>query len=113
MQAENNTKDLLLAVSSRLSSREECRKRSYTLKISGTGRIQFDPYIEVYPNRYHRNQSDKISVIEYILKQDTFSHLHPTFDSGVAVEATTVVPGTYIYELSVSGAKRRWTKEGV
>lgn len=97
------TEYLLRAIAERLSGREDCRKVCYRVTIDHNG-VLMTPHVEVFPNRYHRQESDKVDVVSYVHHYKMPNAILPDF-----------VFGTYEYQLSVDGKRRKWRKvdEGI
>lgn len=105
------TRRFLLCISRHLSSRKECRKKNYTVLICPDA-VFFDPYIKVYPSRYHRKKESSVGIIEHVVLghfyHSVYSH---TDDSGtIFVQKDSLVPGRYIYQSSLDNKRRRWNK---
>ena len=94
------TEFLLKAIATRLSGREDCRKIPYTVTIDHNG-VTMSPLVYVFPNRYKRQESDKMEIV-------TFVHKHMM--NGALLSG--FVFGTYRYELSVDSKRRKWRKIG-
>lgn len=92
------TELLLKSIAARLSGREDCRKTCYRVTIDHNG-VTMIPHIEVFPNRYHRQDKDKIDIVAYIHHYKMPNALLSDF-----------VFGTYEYQLSIDGKKRKWRK---
>lgn len=97
------TEFLLKAIADRLSGRDDCRKVCYKVKINHQG-VVMTPHVEVFPNRYHRQESDKIDIVSYVHQYKMPNAMLSGF-----------VFGTYEYQLSVDGKRRKWrkTNEGI
>ena len=102
IEPETITKKFLLALSKRLSSRKDCRHIQYQVIIRD-GSIDFKPPVEVFKNRYHRSECDKVPVQDMVLDNFVSSYLSEWIKE-------CMVPGTYMYKLSIDGKRRRWTK---
>ena len=94
------TEFLLKTIASRLSGREDCKKVCYRVTIDHKG-VTMVPNIKVFPNRYHRKESDLIDVVSFVHHYKMSNALLSDF-----------VFGVYEYQLSVDGRKRRWRKIG-
>lgn len=105
-----NTSSLLRAMSSRLSSRKDCRQQIYWVTISITGEIEFKPYTYVFPDTHHRVSPAKLGIVEYVLNKPEFEHLHPrkTKDGRMFVDHDSVVPGEFVYDYLGNTKLRRW-----
>lgn len=96
-EAVRNTEILLLTISRRLAGREECRGVNYEVTIS-KGQITMVPEIEIFPNRYSKKESDKVSVLSYVMML-------------MGSRTDELVHGTYIYKSSIDRKKRQWFRE--
>lgn len=92
------TEYLLKSIANRLSGRDDCKKTCYRVTIDHSG-VRMSPYIEVFPNRYTRKESDKIDIVSWV-------HLYKMNNARLS----DFVFGTYEYQLSVDGKKRKWRK---
>ena len=92
------TEFLLNAVAKRLSGRDDCRKVPYRVYIDHNG-VRMNPLIYVFPNRYHRQESDKMDVVSFIHQYKMNGALLSGF-----------VFGVYEYELAYEGKRRKWRK---
>lgn len=94
----DDTAKFLQKISTRLSSREDCKGVEYEVTISKE-HISMDPLIYVYPDTHHRAEIDKMSVLTYII------HTLPQ-------EEQKLSAGTYRYEYIdlYKRKRRRWTK---
>lgn len=110
-----NTASLLRAISSRLSSRKDCRHQTYWVNISFTGQIEFKPYTYVFPDTHHRVSPAKLDVVEYVLNKPEFAHLHPekTKDGMMLVDPDSVVSEVYVYDYIGKSKLRRWMTASV
>lgn len=109
------TRDILNSVSKHLAGRKDCKGINYTVTI-GTETVEdcmiFEPVrIRVFPNRYKRQESDKVSVISHVM-QEHFPDLYQGPDGmfNVKVDTSKLVKGTYVYESSVDNKRRRWVR---
>lgn len=92
----NDTLKLLRLISTHLSSRIECRKVEYRVTIADN--ITMCPLVEVYPDRRTRGKLKKTELLQHIQTYHT------------DISKLQLVEGTYIYQLSVTGKSRRWTR---
>ena len=92
------TEFLLKSISQRLASREDCKDTSYNVTINSTG-IHMVPIVYVFPDRYHRKDSDKTDVVSFIKHTKLF-------DTGL----DEFVFGSYEYSLIDNEKKRKWRK---
>lgn len=92
------TEFLLKSIASRLSGRSDCRKVNYKVTINHTG-ITMEPFVYVFPNRYKRQEADKIEIVTFIHQTKMHNALMSNFIFGV-----------YEYQLSIDGKRRRWRK---
>lgn len=105
-QLSENTVNLLMSISRRLSGRKDCRKVTYVLvidrdEINKRQRIEFAPSVYVYPNTHSRRYSDRVEIISYVANNvfDCDKSNLPNFISGV-----------YIYQKSFNNVKRKWIR---
>lgn len=96
-EAVRNTEILLLSISRRLAAREDCKGVNYEVDIS-EGQITMVPEIQIFPNRYSRKESDKVSVLSYVMLL-------------MGSRTDELVHGTYIYKSSIDNRKRQWFRE--
>ena len=92
------TEYFLKSIAERLSGREDCKKLCYRVTINHNG-VNMLPHIEVFPNRYRRHEEDKIDIVDFIHHYKMKNALLSDF-----------IFGTYEYQLSIDGKKRRWRK---
>lgn len=92
------TAEFLNCISSRLAGRDDCKKTTYTVTINHNG-VTMSPMVSVYPDRYHRKEGDKMNVVQFV---HHYKMTSATLDQFVF--------GTYQYQLSVDGKRRRWTR---
>lgn len=92
------TEFLLKSIASRLSGRDDCKGVSYQVKIDTNG-VAMYPLIYVYKNRYNRKETDKLDIVSFVHHYKMPNVLLSDF-----------VFGTYEYQLSVDGKRRRWRK---
>lgn len=92
------TEYLLKSISQRLSSREDCKGVTYSVKIDSTG-IHMYPLVKVFPNRYRRKEADKMDIISYV-------HYYKMSNIGL----DQFVFGTYEYQVSTTTNRRKWRK---
>ena len=92
------TEFLLKSIAERLSGREDCRKINYKVTINNNG-VKMDPLVYVYKDRYSRKEIDLLDIVAYV---------HIKKMRGAKLSG--FVFGTYEYQLSASGKKRRWRK---
>ena len=96
------TKEFLLGLSKRLSSRKDCRQVEYEVTIDENG-VVFRPGVEVFKNRYQRSECDKVPVQDMVLSNLVNNYMTDWIRS-------YLVPGTYIYKLSFDRKRRQWIK---
>lgn len=93
----------LYQISRHLSSRKDCSKIEYRVVIQPDRSVHIYPDVYVYPNRYMRHRSQRISVTEHVLRE----HIN-YFDF-----IRRSVPGVYVYQISSTKRKRRWISKGI
>ena len=120
MSRERNTLMLLRSISDHLSSRKDCRGVEYEVDVSvnkddqGVDFIEFsmNPITYVYPDPKRRKSEDKVSVLYHVLTQHFQILLQEIdLDGNIKVQPSRIIPGKYIYRLSVNGKQRRWCKD--
>ena len=94
----DDTAEFLRKISTRLSSRQDCKGLEYEVTISKE-HISMDPLIYVYPDTHHRAEIDKMSVLTYIIHT-------------LSQEEQKLSSGTYRYEYidSYKRKRRKWTR---
>ena len=102
INADAITKEFLLGLSKRLSSRKDCRQVEYEVCIS-EDEVVFKPQVEVFKNRYQRSECDKVPVQDIVLSNLVNNYMSDWIKS-------YLVPGTYIYKLSFDKKRRQWIK---
>lgn len=114
MDSSDRTKQLLQSISSHLSYRSCCRQVQYVVTISDNYEIQMYPDIQVFPNRYNHRKSDKLSVLEHVLREHVPSPYLPLDTDngckGYVVLSKHFVPGVYTYKLSIDKKRRKWIR---
>lgn len=109
------TTQFLRHIAQHLSSRPDCKGVEYVVTI-GTDQwkdaVLMSPTKYVFPNRYDRSPSYLESVVLHVLKHHMPELYLPRTECAynAFVDETKIVPGTYMYQLSVDKKKRRWTK---
>lgn len=102
INADVITKEFLLGLSKRLSSRKDCRQVEYEVCINEDG-VVFKPQVEVFKNRYQRSECDKVPVQDIVLSNLVNNYMSDWIKS-------YLVPGTYVYKLSFDKKRRQWIK---
>lgn len=102
INADAITKEFLLGLSKRLSSRKDCRQVEYEVTIDENG-VVFKPGVEVFKNRYQRSECDKVPVQDMVLSNLVNNYMSDWIKS-------YLVPGTYVYKLSFDKKRRQWIK---
>lgn len=94
----DDTAEFLRKISTRLSSREDCRYTEFKVTIS-QDHISMDPLIYVFPDTHHRAEIDKMSILTYVIQ-------------ALSQEGRRLSAGTYKYEYvdSYKRKRRRWVK---
>ncbi len=98
MSSGKQTEFLLKSISSRLSGREDCKGVEYEVIINHNG-VSMIPLVYVYKNRYRRKDTDKLDVVSFVHQYKMRGALLSNF-----------IFGTYRYELSLEGKRRKWRK---
>ena len=123
------TKQLLQAISKRLSSRKNCRRIEYVVCIGVEADdiehqkslveyndvsdiIMFYPEREVFPDTHHRRSTDLIDIVSCIImtkfKDTVFSYVDNL--GKIHFNTGSVVPGVYKYILSATKKRRKWVR---
>ena len=129
MKAGTQTKQLLQAISKRLSSRKNCRRIEYVVCIGVEADdiehqkslveyndvsdiIMFYPEREVFPDTHHRRSTDLIDIVSCIImtkfKDTVFSYVDNL--GKIHFNTGSVVPGVYKYILSATKKRRKWVR---
>lgn len=96
------TECFLQKISSRLSSRDECRQVEYLVTVSDDGCVDLQPkdYI-VYPNRYCKQKGAHTGIVSHTINLPDMQSLSCKYH---------LVPGKYIYKLSINKKRRKWCR---
>lgn len=90
------TEYLLRSISDRLAGREDCKGITYTVTIDHLG-VTMSPLVYVFPNRYKKQQSDKLDIVSWV-----HEYKMPN------AQLSEFVFGTYQYRQDGESKKRRW-----
>ena len=110
------TEDFLKQISHHLSGRAKWSNTQYSVYIGNAASDCFPP-VEVFPDRYHRQISDKNTVLYHVIKYHFPILVNPNtldvhFDCKINSDFLT--PGNYLYKFvyNSSGKKirRQWTR---
>lgn len=104
------TERLMNLIAVRLSGRDFCKGMTYHLHISNEQHIMFEPDIEVYPDRYHRKDTDKSNVLNLILIKKYSEFIHVNENGGLEIHPNTFIPGEYEYTVSFNKKRRKWIR---
>ena len=123
------TQEFLRCIAQHLSSRPECQHSVYRIAIGVTdsiaapahismfekelsnNRVCFLPNILVFPDRYHRKETDRVSVVMHVASQHFDNMLMSYQEEGCTfVETDNLVRGVYEYQCSIDKKKRRWVR---
>lgn len=98
-----NTEWLLHQISYHIASRKSMRNNIIKVQIDDKSNqsVKVTPTIQVYPDRYHKKQSDL---------RDVLVHVGTVHCSEMPFEDCRLVPGEYIYDFAVNKKRRRWRK---
>ena len=110
------TEDFLKQISHHLSGRAKWSNTQYSVYV-GNDTVDCFPPVEVFPDRYHRQVSDKNTVLYHVIKyhfpdimKDNTLDVH--FDC--KINSGILTPGNYLYKFiyNSSGKKtrRQWTR---
>ena len=110
------TIELLHRISSRLSSRSDCKGVEYYVFIlhynDSLSTILFQPHKEVYPDMHSRKREQSDDIIKHVLSKYFADLYYDTSDDGsILVYSKYFTPGVYKYELSYNGKYRRWMRQ--
>lgn len=104
-ETENSkfTEHFLQLISAHLSDKPECRQVEYRVTITDSKHITLhDNYtVQALHGRGKKNREMKSGVVEHIIDQH-FSNSNQYRGE--------LIPGEYIYKLSINKKKRRWTR---
>ena len=92
------TEFLLKSISTRLSGRDDCKNIRYKVTIDHNG-VTMEPLVYVYKNRYSRKETDRMDIVSFVHRYKMKGALLSGF-----------VFGTYVYDLSADGKRRKWRK---
>ena len=92
------TEYLLRCIANRLSGREDCKHLQYKVSINING-VSMEPLVYVYKNRYKRQETDKLDIVSFV---------HDYRMNGAKL--SDFVFGTYQYQMSSDGKRRKWIK---
>lgn len=123
------TQKFLQCIAQHLSSRRECKGVSYRISIGvhdsmlyphevsmfekelSNKRVLFHPNTYVFPNQYHRKDTDKVNVV-YHVASSHFGDMILSYqeDGCTYVDTDKLVRGVYEYQPSIDNKKRRWVR---
>lgn len=118
MTPSERTVQILRCLASHLSSRKSCKQVEYTVCIGCTetgaqlftNSITLNPHRQVFPDTYHRKQSDLIDVAEHVLIAH-FPDIAVDSDVlNVQYAEGSLVTGVYRYILSFDKSRRQWIR---
>lgn len=110
---KNETEKYLDVISSRLSSRDDCKKYEYVVNISSSGRnslVNMTPTVYVYRSRYNRRPEDRMCILCFIENVIRGAPSVLDLDGNIVIEDVQLVDGTYRYSFSADKKKRRWER---
>lgn len=110
----DRTLEMLLTISSHLSSRESCRFVEYVVTISGnkSQKVSFDPETYVFPDRYRRKSLDRESIVSHVLLHHFPELIQRKSAKGeYYLKPKSLVNGTYVYRLSYDRRSRKWDRK--
>lgn len=103
-----NTCKLLKCISSRLSSRADCKGLEYEVTIFDDTSLSVVPNVMIFPDTHRRRSCDMISITQYAI----LSCLSPVSiyrcSDKVVLSKHCLVPGKYVFKLSADKLKRKW-----
>lgn len=123
------TQQFLQCIAQHLSSRSECKGVTYRIAIGeydtvlappcismfedslAKNRVLFSPNVAVFPDRYRRKDTDKVSVVYHVASAH-FDEMLLTYqeDGCTFIQADNLVRGVYEYQPSIDNKKRRWVR---
>ena len=114
VEKSKKTEQFLRCIAQHLSSRRDCRGIRYTVTLGcpvDKRRVTFEPVRLVCPNRYRRCERDKVNIITHVIKEHFPElQLQESDTDIVYVNTAKLVPGVYVYELSIDKKRRRWAR---
>lgn len=123
------TQKFLQCIAQHLSGRADCKGTTYRIAIGvwdsvllppcismfeeelGENRVLFSPNVMVFPDRYRRKETDKVSVVYHVAAAHFDRMLLSYQEDGCTfIETSGLVKGVYEYQSSVDKKKRRWVR---
>lgn len=110
------TKPVLYAISRQLSTRVQCQRKEYHIKIfkdekSGNDTIAFSPYLTCFPNNKHRKDTDRRNIIYHVISTRFPELLAVQNATMIQIKPGYLTHGTYIYKTYGIATRRKWYKE--
>lgn len=110
------TKKVLKSISHHLSGREDCRGIEYAVSIyqdekSGDDIVEVSPFINVFPNTFHRKETDKRGIAYHVIRIHFPEIYSQSSTTVVQVKHNLLVPGRYVYKRYKLTRRRKWIKE--
>lgn len=110
------TQQFLQCIAQHLSGRPDCKGVEYVVTIGDNvfkhiDLVTMEPFKFVFPDKYRRNQIDKLPIIAHVAKEH-FPHLFINIDGRFEahLDVSQLVKGVYVYQSSFDKKKRRWVK---
>lgn len=108
-------------ISAHLSTRSDCKDVNYHVTIT-ENTISFEPDVKVFPNTHNRKPTDKMSILEHILryhidslvpedKEEMRDSQGRYYITRCKITNCKLFPGTYVYRSSIDGKRRKWFRE--
>lgn len=115
VKAGQLTKKVLRCISQHLSGREDCRNLEYTVSIyedtkTGDDIVEVSPYISVFPNTFHRKETDKRGIAYHVIRIH-FSEIYAQSNTSVVqIKHNSLIHGSYIYRRYKLTRRRKWIR---
>ncbi len=105
------TQKFLRLVAQRLSGRNDCKRVQFRIHILPEKAISFEPDIYVYKDLHHRKDVDLFKIADLITRKYFPELILGKDNKGrMLIDTEKLNIGTYEYQLSVDGKRRRWVK---
>ena len=109
------TKKVLKSISRHLSGREDCKDLEYSVHIfhdnkTGDDVVEVSPYISVFPNTFHRKETDKRGVAYHVIYTHFPEIYAQSSTSVVQIKSNSLVRGSYVYRRYKLTRRRKWIR---
>ena len=107
-----NTCKFLNLVSKHLSNIESCKHVEYRMEIYSEydDGYKFNSNVRIFPDVYHRKESDKDTVVDHVLKYHMPELVKEFAESNIVLDSSKLIIGEYIYRMSFNNKRRKWIK---